>query len=103
MPELIIPAGCGLCPVCNGSGRRALFPTEVQYKKIMAGYDAATDTMPCNNCGGQTMFGRPLGYVPLNKDGQPCRHEYIGRNAGRCYTIYTCTKCSSHYDIDSGD
>lgn len=103
MSDLTIPAGCGICPVCNGTTRRAVLPSEESYKKIMAGYDATTDTMPCHNCGGQTMFGKAVGYTKLDPEtGMGCRHKYVGRKAGRCYTIYTC-KCGSSYDIDSGD
>lgn len=99
-----IPAGCAVCPTCNGTKRRPVLPSEQSYKKIMSGYDAATDTMACGNCGGQTMYGRSLGYTKIDPaTGLGCEHEYTGRNAGRCYTIYTCKKCGSSYDIDSGD
>lgn len=91
----------GVCPVCNGSHRRPAGADP--YKKVYAGYDAESDTLPCLNCGGQTMYGKPTGQVPLRSDGSPCHHEYIGRNAGRCYTIYTCKHCNHSYDIDSGD
>ena len=47
----------GICPVCSGSGR---VPAEdTKYKNVLAGYDARTDTLECQNCGGQYMFGRP--------------------------------------------
>lgn len=91
----------GVCPVCNGTGRRSA--SNDKYKHVMAGYDANTDTVPCHNCGGQTMYGQPTGVVPLRADGTPCVHEYTGRNAGRCYTIYTCKHCGQTYDIDSSD
>jgi DNA-directed RNA polymerase subunit RPC12/RpoP len=79
-------------------------PSEEQYKGIMSGYDKETDTMACRNCGGQTMYGKPLGYTAIDPEtGLGCKHEYVGRDAGRCYTIYTCRKCGSRYDIDSGD
>lgn len=104
MSETTIPAGCGVCPACNGTLRRPVLPSEEGYKKIMSGYDAATDTMACGNCGGQTMYGQSLGYTKIDPaTGLGCLHEYTGRNAGRCYTIYTCKKCGSSFDIDSGD
>ena len=91
----------GVCPVCNGSLRRPAGITP--YKSVLAGYDSSTDTLACNNCGGQTMFGQPQGRVPLRTDGTPCTHEYVGQNAGRSYTVYTCKHCAHKYDIDSGD
>lgn len=91
----------GICPVCNGSGRRDA--SNDKYKNVYAGYDKETDTIPCTNCGGQTMFGKPSGKVPLRPDGTPCKHEYVGVSRGRCYTVYTCKHCNHSYDIDSGD
>ncbi len=91
----------GTCPVCNGSGR--VPAGDNKYKHITAGYDKDTDTFACNNCGGQTMYGRPTGKVPLRADGTPCRHEYTSRTVGRCLTEYTCKHCGSSYQIDSGD
>ena len=91
----------GICPVCNGTTR--VPAGDNKYKHVIAGYDKETDTFACTNCGGQMMYGRPTGRVPLRLDGTPCRHEYVGRNAGRCYTVYTCRHCTSRYDIDSGD
>jgi len=37
---------------------------------VMSGYDADTDTLPCQNCGGQYMYGRPSGIV--NTDTVAC-------------------------------
>lgn len=91
----------GPCPVCSGTGR--VPAGDYKYKAIISGYDAATDTQSCRNCGGQTMYGVASGQVPLRPDGTPCKHEYEGRNAGRCYTIYTCKHCGDKYDIDSSD
>jgi len=91
----------GVCPVCNGSGRRAA--GDYQYKHVMAGYDKATDTLPCTNCGGQYMYGTPRGEVRLNKQGQPCTHSYTSQTVGRCLTQYTCQHWGDSYQIDSGD
>ena len=88
------------CPACNGTARR---PYTGQYADIIAGYDKATGTVACNNCGGQTMYGTATGKVPLNRDGQPCLHRYIGVQAGNCYWRYTCEHCGDQYSIDSGD
>lgn len=94
----------GTCPKCDGSTRR---PVPESYSgrdlRHIYGYDAETDTFPCNNCGGQTMSGRPAGVVPLRLDGTPCLHEYVHQNAGRCYHRYTCKHCGDVYHIDSGD
>lgn len=92
----------GICPVCNGTCRVPI--GNDKYKQVYSGYDKLTDTLPCRNCGGQTMYGKPTGQVPLRKDnGEPCKHEYTSHQAGRCYTIYTCKHCDYRYDIDSGD
>jgi len=89
------------CPVCNGTGRRPA--GDAKYKSVVAGYDANTDTFACNNCGGQTMWGKPTGKSVLRDDGTPCTHEYVSQNAGRCLTNYTCKHCGDRYQIDSGD
>jgi hypothetical protein len=91
----------GTCPVCNGSGR--VTAGDRPYKTVLAGYDPATDTLACNNCGGQYMYGNPRGQVRLNRNGEPCHHSYTSRNAGRCLTEYTCEHCGDRYQIDSGD
>lgn len=94
----------GVCPVCDGSKRAKADPNmSAQAKKWMGGYDAATDTMPCGNCGSQYMYGSPSGKVPLTSAGVPCTHKYVGRNAGRCLTRYTCSECGDTFDIDSSD
>lgn len=91
-----------ICPVCNGTCR--VPAGNDKYKQMYSSYDNLTDTLPCRNCGGQTMYGRPTGRVSLRKDnGEPCVHEYTSQNAGRCYTVYTCKHCDHRYDIDSGD
>lgn len=33
----------------------------------------------------------------------PATGEWKSVMAGNCYHVYTCTKCGSSYDIDSGD
>jgi hypothetical protein len=93
----------GICPVCNGSCRVPLSPEQQKYKHVYSGYDKSTDTLACNNCGGQYMFGNPRGDVRLNKQGEPCTHLYQSSNAGRCLTNYRCSHCDDQYQIDSGD
>lgn len=95
--------GYGVCPVCNSSGRKPADEEMKKYSNVIAGYDKSNDTVACNNCGGQGMYGRPTGEVPLRPDGTPCKHEYKGVERGRCYTVYTCIHCNHRYDIDSGD
>jgi rubredoxin len=90
------------CPVCAGSKR--VPAGDSPYKRVIYGYDEATDTFLCRNCGGQTMSCVPQGVVPVDPGtGLGCVHSYVERNAGRCYTINTCSKCGHQYDIDSGD
>ena len=99
--QIELRKGYGICPVCNGSCRR---PTgNDKWKTVYAGYDPVTDTLPCTNCGGQYMFGRPSGQVRLRQDGTPCTHSYKSATIGRCLTRYTCAHCNEYYDIDSGD
>jgi len=89
------------CPVCNGTGRVPAGNTP--HKAVRWGYEKTTDTLVCNNCGGQTMSGQPTGKVRTRPDGTPCTHEYTSRNAGRCITAYTCQHCGDSYTIDSSD
>jgi len=91
----------GTCPVCSGSGRMAA--GDNKYKQVIAGYDKATDTIGCTNCGGQYMYGRPTGIVNVDFGGQPCVHKYSGKTVGRCLTEYHCEFCGDRYQIDSGD
>lgn len=92
-----------ICPCCNGTRRVALPERSRSYKSVIAGYDSATDTIPCKNCGGQYMYGTPTGLVALNSSGAPCTHTYSSANVGRCLTRYTCIHCKDSYTIDSGD
>lgn len=89
------------CPVCNGTTR--IPAGDALYKAVTVGYDSATDTFSCNNCGGQTMSLKATGMVRTRPDGTPCSHEYQGRNAGRCLVKYTCVHCGDVYSIDSSD
>jgi len=90
----------GLCPACNGSGR---VPTHgAPFAELRAGYDAHTATLPCQNCGGQKMFGVPMGLVPLRPDGAPCRHAYAPTGRARNYTRHECEHCGDAYDVDTG-
>ncbi len=93
--------GYGICPVCNGSGRKPA--GNILSKTVYAGYDKETDTLNCNNCGGQYMYGTPKGEVKLREDGAPCTHSYSSQAAGRCLTKYTCKHCNDVFNIDSGD
>ena len=91
----------GVCPVCNGTLRMSA--KGYSYKSVYSGYDEYTDTMPCNNCGAQYMYGTATGEVRLRPDGTPCKHEYTSKTVGRCLTEYKCTHCGDTYQIDSGD
>lgn len=91
----------GICPVCSGSKRKSA--TGIKWKDMFYGYDAATDTLPCTNCGGQTQSLTPMGIVKLNSEGKPCTHSYTAATVGHCLTRYTCKHCTDSYTIDSGD
>lgn len=96
-----------VCPKCSGSQRRP-YPTERdpdrRYASHTATYDEATDTLACDNCGGQTMSLRATGFTRARPGSNAgCLHEFTGRNAGRCYTEYTCKHCHLCYGIDSSD
>lgn len=98
----------GTCPICNGTGRKQC-PDEETRRYGLAhgqnGYDKTDDTIACDNCGAQYMYGVPNGRVSLRKsDGMPCTHEYkpsLGQ--WRNTTNYDCIHCGDHYMIDSGD
>ena len=92
----------GVCPVCDGTMRMPAGDWPQHWKKHTTGYDEATDTLNCNNCGAQTMYGQPTGQVLLRPDGTPCKHEYNAESVGRCLSRYTCKHCSHTYEIDSG-
>lgn len=88
----------GTCPVCEGTGQLPL----TDYDKKWSWNKDRTHKQ-CYNCGGQTMGQKGYGQVRLNKEGQPCVHEYTSRTIGRCLTEYTCKHCGHKYEIDSGD
>jgi hypothetical protein len=89
----------GICPVCNGLGKVPLDPVEAKYS-----YNAGKTHKECHNCGGQQMFGKGTGRVPLNKEGQPCRHDYVGSATGyRSLVRLTCKHCGHSFEVDSGD
>lgn len=103
-----IRKGEGVCPVCNGTTRVAPLTEQDAWMRTWRGglsyYDPATDTKTCRNCGGQTMSGIATGVVRLRPDGTPCTHSWKGREAGRCYRIFTCIHgCGTSWDEDSGD
>lgn len=97
-----------VCPVCNGTARQALDSTgkPVEQAEPYPRWPqfAAQGWMACRNCGGQTMSLIATGKTyPRNDTGEPCKHEFVGRNAGRCYTVFTCKHCPETYEIDSSD
>jgi hypothetical protein len=93
----------GTCPACNGTKRQPIKPEQERYASVYSGYDKETHTLPCSNCGGQYMFGKPSGEVNLNTEGKPCLHSYTSEKIGRCLHRYTCVHCADSYSIDSGD
>jgi len=96
----------GTCPVCNGTLRQTPPESEMSYvAQLNRSYDKETNTIACRNCMPKGMFAsyEPTGVVSLNKDGQPCTHEFNERKIGRCYYSYTCKHCGDSYSIDSGD
>lgn len=114
----------GVCPACEGSTRRPVPESSRRYIKHnakwghwgTAGYQPPGPgpyvqgqgweeggTFPCNNCGGQTMFSKAIGEVPLRPDGTPCLHEYTHKTTRNCYHESTCKHCGFYYAIDSGD
>ena len=93
-----IPAGKHRCPRCDGTRIIPLTEKEQTYS-----WNKGKMHRACDNCGAQYMFGRALGYVAANREGNPCLHNYSGKNAGRCLTEYTCKHCGDQYPIDSSD
>ena len=94
----------GVCPVCKGSCRVLLPVKHQSYKDRIAEYDPVTNTIPCNNCGGQKMFTKPSGIVLRRLlDGKPCEHKYSANTISNCYTRHHCMYCGDSYNIDSGD
>lgn len=98
-----IPLNHGICPVCNSSLRQDA--GEGVYRAWAAGYRAADNTIPCQNCGGQEMFGEPRGYVRLRADGTPCTHNYSVVQHARYSHVHSlvCSDCGATHELDSGD
>jgi hypothetical protein len=90
----------GTCPVCNDSKR---VPATGECRSVCGGYDKATDTFPCYNCGGQKQWQVATGLVRLRPDGTPCTHDYDGKKLGNCYWGYLCKHCGDYFTIDSSD
>ena len=95
-----IPKGHDICPCCNGTGiGKALTEADLKYS-----WNKGKTHFPCFNCGAQTMGGRAHGHTKIDPaTGKGCSHTYVEKNGGRCYHIYTCSKCQDRYDIDSSD
>jgi hypothetical protein len=96
----------GICPVCAGTKRvdaNLQLYAHITRRSVCSGYDEASDTFECNNCGAQKMFGVASGTVRLRADGTPCTHSYESWNAGRCLTAHKCRHCGDTYSIDSSD
>ena len=90
----------GICPVCNGTKRQNYTGPDAE---VIYGFDPESKTLPCRNCGGQYMFGTPLGLVVLNANNIPCTHEYKHVSSVRCLHTFQCIHCLDTYQIDSGD
>ena len=98
----------GVCPVCNGTKRE---PVQEDLRgqnwlKTNKSYDETTHTRNCYNCSPKGMFvnGEPKGIVPLDRDGNPCKHRFEETQLGRCWYSYKCANgCGESYQIDSGD
>lgn len=93
----------GTCPVCNGTKRVHEVIPDYAKKGGWYGYSTDDDMVDCTNCGRQYMYGTASGKVRLNKSGQPCTHQYVGEQEGRCLTRYTCKNCADSFQVDSGD
>lgn len=95
----------GICPICNGTGHKPCTDNLREYgaKSGWYGYRASDDTVRCDNCGGQYMYGTPTGQVKLRADGTPCTHRYNSEKIGNCLHRSTCKHCGDSYTIDSGD
>jgi len=91
------------CPRCAGTKRMPVPESSRRWVGIIAGYDPATDTFECNNCGAQRMFERATGKVFVRADGTPCLHEYTSKTIRNCLTQYDCKHCPESHVIDSGD
>lgn len=96
------------CPVCRGTCRQAVDATGKPLDQLSEhprwSQYAKRGWMECRNCGGQGMSLQATGRTYARRDtGEPCRHEFVGRNAGRCYTEYRCKHCPEAYAIDSSD
>jgi hypothetical protein len=75
--QLTIPQGCAACPVCNGTSLQELSQQEQKYS-----WNKGKTHCPCQNCGGQTMFGKAAGYTKIDPEtGTGCKHSFVGRKS----------------------
>jgi hypothetical protein len=88
----------GTCPKCHGT-KRISYAGVQKHTSYIKGYNAADNSVVCDNCGGQTTEGKASGLVFLNKNKEPCLHDYTEK----VYYRYTCKHCGSRYEIDSGE
>lgn len=95
-----IPENNAVCPCCNGTGvGEALTEDHKKYS-----FWAHLTHFQCQNCGGQTMTTKALGYTWIDPStGLGCHHVFKERRKGNCLHEYKCAKCDFCYDIDSSD
>lgn len=92
-----IPEKMGECPVCVGTGRVPLTEEDIKYS-----WNKDKKDKECCNCGGQKMFGTPKGFVPINKNGDPCTHKYVSKvGRWKSTTMHACELCNDNYTTDS--
>lgn len=88
------------CPKCHGTGNGAALTL---FEKLYT-WNKERTHHPCNNCGGQYMYGKPSGMTHIDPStGLGCMHEYKHSLLGRCYHGYRCDNCGDNFTIDSGD
>ena len=97
----VYPVDVGVCPVCNGTKRQHYAG---KYQDSVAGFSKVDHTIPCQNCGGQYMFGTSTGLVRHTKDTNlPCTHDYTCTSSKNCLHTFVCKHCGDTFQIDSGD
>lgn len=88
--ETTIPAGCGVCPVCEGK----------RYLPVPKEHLGRSVQNPCPNCSARHTTA-PRGYVLLRPDGTPCTHTYDKLTFRGKSKIFTCGHCGDDFEVCS--
>jgi hypothetical protein len=96
---------CGICPKCNGTGRIPCPPkSKINWQRNgWFDFDPITETIACPNCGDQYQYSQSTGIVRLNREGNPCLHQYVYELMSKNIQRYECIHCNDEFYINLSD